>query len=276
MSTLPKISVVTPSFNQAEYLEDTIRSVLSQDYPNLEYIVMDGGSTDGSADIIKRHVGNLTHWQSEPDGGQPSAINAGMSRATGDLVTFINSDDLLEPGSLLAVAAAHGKARSDVYYGNHFKIDHHGSRLHCVYHAPWVNWVAWRTRPYLAQPGTFITRALWNRVGGVDETLACCFDTDFWYRCLSAGARFHRIPAPLASFRLHPESKGVSERWQVRYRAEQDAIFSRYLEGTHPVSRRIARASLTLAQIGLGNYQRRLLSTVWNRHAPTLIRHWVR
>jgi glycosyltransferase involved in cell wall biosynthesis len=106
MQGYPKISLVTPSFNQGKYLEQTIDSVLNQGYPALEYMVMDGGSTDGSLDIIKRHAGHLHTWESGPDGGQSQAINKGLMRSSGDLVGWLNSDDFLEPGALFAWSEA--------------------------------------------------------------------------------------------------------------------------------------------------------------------------
>src|SRR5688500_5767577 len=105
--TQPLVTIVTPSFNQAPYLEATIQSVLSQNYPNLEYIIVDGGSTDGSVEIIKRYSGRLAYWVSEPDGGQAEAINKGVARSTGSLVGWLNSDDLLLPGALRRLAEAH-------------------------------------------------------------------------------------------------------------------------------------------------------------------------
>ena len=104
MKALPRISIVTPSYNQARFLEQSMRSILDQGYPNLEYIVMDGGSTDGSAEIIHRYAGWLAYWASEPDGGQADAIRHGFARATGEILAWVNSDDLLLPGSLGHVA----------------------------------------------------------------------------------------------------------------------------------------------------------------------------
>src|SRR5258706_6083465 len=123
----PRISIVTPSFNQAAYVDATIRSVLDQRYPNLEYIVVDGGSTDGSVDIIRRYEDRLTYWVSEPDRGQADAINKGLARATGEIRAYLNSDDLYLPGALLRVAAeyrAHPDA--DIICGVCRVIDEHG------------------------------------------------------------------------------------------------------------------------------------------------------
>jgi len=125
----PRISIVTPSFNQAAFLEDTIRSVLSQNYPNLEYIIMDGGSTDGSVDIIRRYERDLAYWGSEKDGGAADAIAKGFSKATGDIFAYLNSDDIYLPGSLEAIAQTMADSAADVAYGNTYWIDTAGSTL---------------------------------------------------------------------------------------------------------------------------------------------------
>jgi glycosyltransferase involved in cell wall biosynthesis len=249
---------VTPSFNQAAYLETTLRSVLEQNYPLLDYVVMDGGSSDGSLEIIARYSGRLAHWQSGPDGGQASAINEGLRIARGDLLTFINSDDYLLPGTCARVAAyASRHPQIDVFYGDHLRVNERGEILSRVYHAPWVPWIARRTGPYIAQPGTFFRRRIWEKAGGADASLSCCFDTDLWYRFMAAGARFAKIPAPLAAFRLQPASKGLSEAWRQRYRHEQILMRKRYQANLGPFAAAAARIALSALQLLCFNYQRR-------------------
>jgi glycosyltransferase involved in cell wall biosynthesis len=116
-SAWPRISVISPSYNQGAYLEEAICSVASQNYPNVEHIVIDGGSTDDSVEILQRHSSHLAYWESEPDRGQSHAINKGMARATGDILTWLNSDDRLAPGSLAAVALAFQQSKADLVAG---------------------------------------------------------------------------------------------------------------------------------------------------------------
>src|SRR5688572_2633651 len=113
----PKISIITPSYNQGEYIEKTILSVLEQNYPNLEYIIIDGGSTDNSTEIIRKYADRITYWISEPDKGQSDAINKGLKLATGDIVNWLNSDDYYEPGALFKVAEAFNNPEVNVFAG---------------------------------------------------------------------------------------------------------------------------------------------------------------
>ncbi len=128
-SSLPRVSIVTPSFNQAAFLEETIQSVLSQDYPNLEYIIIDGGSTDGSVEIIKKYADKLAYWVSEKDTGQADAINKGLIRVTGEIVAWLNSDDIYLPGTIrAAVEALQAHPDCGLVYGDVLSVDAKGSR----------------------------------------------------------------------------------------------------------------------------------------------------
>src|SRR5690242_3711403 len=127
MSDLPKISIITPSFNQAAYIEQTIKSVLDQDYPNLEYIVIDGGSSDGSVEIIRKYENRIAFWVSEPDNGQAHAINKGLARATGDIIAYLNSDDYYLQGALKQVAdLSNRRSDLDLLHGRCRVVDQHG------------------------------------------------------------------------------------------------------------------------------------------------------
>lgn len=211
--TWPRITVVTPSYNQAEYLEETIRSVLLQGYPNLEYIVIDGGSTDNSADVIKHYESHLAYWVSEPDSGQTNAINKGWTRATGDYVTWLNSDDLLLPGSLFTTAAAMLEDDDlDIVYGNARYIGSDSEQLpppyDMMYGKPWSlpqMIVEWRNPT--PQQGFLIKRSLLDRIGYLDEAYHFTMDFDFWVRIAVAGGHGKWVNKPIADFRQHLDAK---------------------------------------------------------------------
>lgn len=206
--TWPRISLVTTSFNQARFVEQTIRSVLAQGYPNLEYMVMDGGSTDGSPDIIQKYDRFLTYWTSGPDGGQAAALNEGFRRAHGDILGFVNSDDLLLPGALAAVAgffASHPEV--ELLIGKSVIIDSENRILHLVsglvptYHSL----LFWGTGGF-TQPSSFWRRETFLAAGPFDPSLRFSFDYDFYLR-LAARGRARHVDRYLAAFRKHPSAK---------------------------------------------------------------------
>ena len=191
----PRISIVTPSFNQAPYLEATLRSVLEQGYPDLEYIVMDGGSTDGSVDILRSHASCLSYWTSAHDAGQADAINRGLARSTGEILAYLNSDDVYLPGALARVAAhfaAHPEA--DLVYGDYVYLDEQGRVLQ-HFQAPPFEAAALVLGNTVSQPTVFVRRRAWERVGPFDAALHCVMDLDYWLRAAVAGLRFERVPA---------------------------------------------------------------------------------
>ncbi|MEW5926325.1 MAG: glycosyltransferase family 2 protein [Gemmatimonadota bacterium] len=209
MPEQPLVSVVTPSFNQAPFLEETMRSVLDQDYPRIEYIVVDGGSTDGSVDIIRRYADRLAYWVSEKDRGQADAINKGWSRVTGDIVAFLNSDDYYLPGAIPRVVEAF-RQRPDagVVYGQAQWVSETGvpeqvSRVY-VDGQEMLD-----TFPGLPQPATFVRRAVLEKVGLLDPSFHFALDGEFFVRAVG---NFPAVPLPdvLACMRLHGAAKSVS------------------------------------------------------------------
>ncbi len=217
---VPLISIITPSFNQGRYIEETIRSVVEQNYPRIEYIVMDGGSTDETVSVIRRYEEHIAYWVSEPDRGQADALKRGFARATGDILTWVNSDDALVPGALAAVASAFATGQADivagivnVWQGSTLAYRH---RTGCPPGPLNVEWIVdlereWLTGRFFYQPEVFFSRAIYERAGGtIDDTLHYSMDYDLWLRCARAGARILPIDVELANFRLHPDQKTSS------------------------------------------------------------------
>jgi glycosyltransferase involved in cell wall biosynthesis len=202
------ISIVTPAFNQGHFLERTIKSVLDQRYPRLEFIVKDGGSSDGTSAILGRFRSQLTHCESGPDRGQAHAINLGFQHATGEILAYLNSDDLLLPGSLHYVAEYFSKHPDvDVVYGHRVLVDHTDAEV-----GRWVlprhddDFLRWAD--FVPQETLFWRRQIWDKVGAaLDETFHYALDWDLLLRFLDAKARFVRLPRFLGAFRLHPEQK---------------------------------------------------------------------
>jgi len=213
----PKISIVTATRNQGQYIEETILSVLNQGYPNVEHIVIDGASTDGTPAVLERYREKLALVISEPDQGQSNAINKGMSKATGEILTWLNSDDMLAPGALAAVALAFDLNRADMIAGV-CRLYQDGRLLAQHLTActdgplPLDNLLdldhGWNAGQFFHQPEVMFTRELWLRAGGyLDEQLYFSMDYELWLRFARAGAHLHVIGRPLAWFRVHPEQK---------------------------------------------------------------------
>jgi glycosyltransferase involved in cell wall biosynthesis len=203
----PKISVVTPSFNQARYLERTIKSVLDQDYPQLEYIIVDGGSTDGSQDIIRTYADSLAWWVSEPDSGQANAINKGLRRATGDWVAWQNSDDVYYPGAFESLArACEHRADADLIVGNVNLIDSEDRVIRDLcFVRPTLNAVL-AEGMVLTNQAAFWRREVHERVGWLNESLECAFDYDWFLRLLESGRAEH-VNRFWGGYRLHADTK---------------------------------------------------------------------
>ena len=212
---LPRVSIVTPSLNQAAFLEETLRSVLLQGYPDLEYLVIDGGSTDGSVEIIRKYASFLSYWVSEPDRGQADAINKGLRRLSGQIVGWLNSDDMLLPRAVQrAVVHLSDHPEIDVVYGPVERINERSHRVP----TPLLpkDKVEMNRQNALAgcvvnQPGCFWRSEWTEKVGLLDESLRYAMDYDYWVRFLLAGANFSRLPETMAAFRLSGGSKTVQQ-----------------------------------------------------------------
>lgn len=228
----PKISIVTPSFNQGEYLEECIDSVLSQNYPNMEYIVMDGGSTDGSAEIIKKHARHLNYWQSRRDYGQYHAVNTGFLISTGEIMAWLNSDDKYHPGALWLLADAFESA-PDIEWitGSPTLWDKDGAA--CGFSSKPPLWSREKylrgevSSPYIQQESTFWRRSLWHKAGStLDPEFPLAADMELWARFFRH-AQLHTLHAPLGGFRSHPGEGQRSEVGQDLYQREAERIVAR-------------------------------------------------
>ncbi|MBD2103189.1 FkbM family methyltransferase [Leptolyngbya sp. FACHB-261] len=218
----PKISIVTVTLNQGDYLEETIRSVLLQGYPNLEYIVLDGGSSDNTLEILERYSSELTYWTSEPDKGQSNALNKGFSRATGEILAWLNSDDRYLPGTLFRVALAFENYGSDMVAGGcslvkgnaqkPFHTHHNAMPIGKVVPLPLERLLdidgCWQKGEFFYQPEVFWTKELWERSGaGLDESLFYSMDYELWVRMAYQEAKIVHLPDALTLFRVHEKQK---------------------------------------------------------------------
>ncbi|RLF26835.1 MAG: glycosyltransferase, partial [Thermoplasmata archaeon] len=179
----PRITIVTPSYNQGRFLEETILSVINQDYPNLEYFIIDGGSNDNSVDIIKKYEDKIDWWVSEPDEGQSDAINKGFSKATGDFLTWVNSDDILLPGALDTVCKV-VKENPSVQWiaGNTVWIDADGKIIRCSRLPNYSRLLSKMGLLVVGGPSTFFARSLYKTVKGLRLDLFFAMDIDLWWQ----------------------------------------------------------------------------------------------
>jgi glycosyltransferase involved in cell wall biosynthesis len=228
-SSWPKISIVTPSYNQAHFLERTILSILNQNYPNLEYIIIDGGSTDGSVDIIKKYEKYISYWLSEEDKGQADAINKGFEKSSGEILAYLNSDDTYLKGTLFYIAKCFQENIDiSIAYGNIYFIDKEDK---IIKEGITINYdfnIHLYDGAIIPQPAAFWRRTSFLKVGGFNEDLDLAMDGEFWFRLAAVGFKFYFIDIPLANFRLHNASKSIRVRKQ--HKCEAQAVREHILE----------------------------------------------
>lgn len=251
----PRISVVTISYNQCQYLEQCLTSVLNQHYPNLEFIVIDGNSTDGSIDILRRYQERITKLVIEPDDGQSEALNKGFSMATGDILTWVNSDDMLAILALKRAALAFARSGADLVAGTCSRVAGVDARLLYRHHSALpaerrvafdlsgpLNWCnAWEKGDYFFQPEVFFTRNIWERAGGfIQPHLYWVMDWELWLRFALTDATVIRIPDVLGISREHEAQKTKSDEmylWQVtNILRDYDRLLARLEGATIPTS----------------------------------------
>jgi glycosyltransferase involved in cell wall biosynthesis len=231
------ISIVTPSHNQARYLERTIQSVLSQDYPQVEYLIVDGSSTDGTLDIIHKYEDRLAWWVSETDRGQTDAINKGFARARGDILAWINSDDTYEPGALsAAVTYLQEHPEVGMVYGDCNYINQDGDVIG-KFHAAQTNYRLLRQGyTHIPQQTMFFRANLWQQIGPLDPSFYFAMDYDLWTR-IARHTEIKYVPQTWANFRLHTSGKTIL----ADDRCWPEMIRVHYRDGGSPLSLIVAK-----------------------------------
>ncbi|MHB9005197.1 MAG: glycosyltransferase family 2 protein [Coriobacteriia bacterium] len=251
--------MVIPSFNQAPFLEDAISSVLEQGYPDLELFVMDGGSTDGSKAIIEHYADRLTYWQSRQDKGQIDALIQGFGRATGEVMGWINSDDVLLPHALQRIAEAYVENPSaGMFIGNFILIDSKGAITRCKRNPPQVRWFGQHGKSVI-NPDWFFSRCDFERAGGLTPNLDFGMDTDLSFKMILCGSQPAFVDSYLIGFRKHPASKGVSKPDCVREDRRQIEAYLRQrgVVFNHP----LCILAYVALQVANGNYLRMILES---------------
>lgn len=236
----PKVSVITPSYNQGQFIEETIKSILLQNYPNLEYIVLDGGSTDNSLEVLKKYSDFITYWNSERDKGQSDAINKGFKLSSGEIIAWLNSDDMYCPGTIEKVVEFfQDNPDISIVYGDFLNLYEQDPSQNHIVHSGEFSFKKLITRDFIGQPTTFFRREALFNVGLLDETLQNSLDYDLFLK-LGLKFRFGYIPEVLAVYRWHEESKSGSQ--EERFAREDFFIIDRILK-EHTLSSDIVDAA---------------------------------
>ncbi|RXK57447.1 glycosyltransferase [Lacibacter luteus] len=223
----PKISIVTASYNQGHFIEETIQSVLNQNYPNLEYIIIDGGSTDHTVEVIKKYQQHLTYWVSEKDKGQANAINKGLQLCTGEIFNWLNSDDYLEPEALHKIATAFADEAVQMVAGKVRNFSTTEEEIIPNQNLNAKGLMCWEPGVKFVQPGVWMRRELIAQSGGIDEQFHYAFDWDLYIRYLYRFPQVKELDELLVHFRLHENSKtqSLSDRFTIEERKIIEKIF---------------------------------------------------
>jgi len=248
----PKISIVTPSYNQGEFLERTILSVLNQNYPNLEYIIIDGGSTDNSIEIIKKYEKYLAYWVSEKDHGQSDALNKGFARATGEIVGWQNSDDTYATDSFVTAVNTFKKyPKAEIVFGNTYMIDENDNIINELRFTPFSLLAHLYEGMSISNQTCFWKKAVFDKIGMIDTRFSFSMDFEFFLRAKRANINFKFIHQPLGSFRVHTDSK-TANIFNIRHKEHQkiDEIYdiNRNFEKIYKTASLIKRTFFYLIQ----------------------------
>ena len=250
MTDQPLVSIITPSFNQARYIEATIHSVLGQDYPRIEYVIVDGGSTDGTVDVIKKYESKLAWWVSEKDKGQTDAINKGFARAKGEILAWINSDDTYEPGAVsAAVKYLQGHPEVGMVYADCNFVNEDGHVIGKFGSAQTDYRLLRQGYVHIPQQTMFFRADLWKQVGPLDPSFYFAMDYDLWTR-IAARAELKYLPGQVwANFRLHTSGKTIA----ADDRCWPEMVRVHYRDGGSFLSVIVAKY-----------YLRKLIAPLWN------------
>lgn len=283
-SDLPLVSIVTPSYNQAQFLEQTMLSVLEQDYPRLEYLLVDGESSDGSLEIIHKYARRLTWWVSEKDAGQAEAINKGMRRASGEIVAWLNSDDTYLPGAIQqAVSVFMEHPQVGLAFGDVLAVDENGQTINHLRYGDWCLPDLMKFQ-VIGQPSVFMRRSLLEQAGYLDPSYHYLLDHQLWLR-LAQLAEMRYIPSALSSARFHPGAKNVAraadfsrEVYRILEWIESQPALADLVSANH---RRIRAGAMRLSAFYLleGGLARQSLAEygrAFRWHAPTVLHDWRR
>jgi len=282
MTDLPLVTIVTPSYNQGRFLEATIRSVLEQDYPNIEYIIVDGASTDNSVEIIQRYADRLAWWVSEKDSGQSEAINKGLQRARGEFVAWLNSDDVYQPGAVAAaVAAFRSHPEAGLVYGDALSIDADGKPFN-IMRARQYSLVDLLSFNIICQPAAFMRRSVLEQVNYLDPTYHLLLDNLLWMK-MARLAPIVYVPQIWAAARYHEAAKnrtrGPAYGQEAKRLIESLSVQTEFAELIATNRRRIWAGvhrfdAFYLTDAGQPRQALRAYAASFRLHPPTALRDW--